>query len=438
MKRFFATAASPKFLKTPQTAVLVDGVRIPFQISGTGYKDLQAYELGRLALLGLFKRTGIDTSTIDRIIMGNVIQEVKTSNVAREAAISAGVPFSVPANTVTMACISSNMAVTTGIDQIVSGQADIIVASGVETMSDVPIRFSRALRKRIIASQKIKSPAGYLSLLAGLKAKDLAPELPAVAEYSTGETMGFSGDRLASAFGISRAAQDAFALKSHHNAAKAQKAGLLKDLVPVRAPVDVSADNGVRGDTTLEKLASLKPAFIKPHGTVTAGNASFLTDGASACLIMSEKKALELGYKPLAYFRDYVYVAQDPKDELLLGPAYGTYKLLKRTGLTMADIGVFENHEAFAGQVLANQAALASEKFAKKVGASAPLGSIPEEKLNLWGGSLSIGHPFGATGCRLVTTLANRMIHENQQFGLASACAAGGLGHVIIMERYPN
>ena len=196
---------------------------------------------------------------------------------------------------------------------------------------------------------------------------------------------------------------------------------------------------GVRGESTLEKLASLKPAFVKPHGTITAGNASFLTDGASAVLIMSEKKARELGYKPLAYLRDYTFVSQDPKNELLLGPAYATHKLLKRTGLSLSDIGVFEIHEAFAGQVLANQAALGSDKFAQeKLGVSAKVGAIPEDKMNLWGGSLSIGHPFGATGCRLVTTCANRLIQENQQFALLTACAAGGQGHGMIVERYPQ
>jgi acetyl-CoA acyltransferase len=200
-----------------------------------------------------------------------------------------------------------------------------------------------------------------------------------------------------------------------------------------------ASNEGVRGETTIEKLSSLRPAFVKPHGTVTAGNASFLTDGASAVLLMSEKKAKELGYKPLAYLRDYIYVSQDPKDELLLGPAYATHKLLKRNGLKLSDIGVFEIHEAFAGQVLANQAALDSDKFAKeKLGDSNKTGAIPEDKLNLWGGSLSLGHPFGATGCRLVTTAANRLAHENQQLALLTACAAGGQGHAMIVERYPQ
>ena len=196
---------------------------------------------------------------------------------------------------------------------------------------------------------------------------------------------------------------------------------------------------GVRGETTIEKLASLRPAFVKPHGTITAGNASFLTDGASAVLLMSEEKAKELGYKPLAYLRDYIYVSQDPKDELLLGPSYATHQLLKRTGLKLSDVGVFEIHEAFAGQVLANQAALDSAKFAQeKLGTSEKTGALPEDKLNLWGGSLSVGHPFGATGCRLVSTAANRLIHENQQFALLTACAAGGQGHAMIVERYPQ
>lgn len=423
-----------------RNAVLIDGVRTPFATSGTAYKDLMAHDLGRFALLGLLNRTGLNPKSIDRLVMGTVIQESKTSNVARESALGAGIPNSVPAHTVTMACISSNQAITTGIDLIRTGQADIIVASGTETMSDVPIRFSRPIRERLIKASKVKSPLGFLKLLAGLKLKDFAPEAPAIAEFSTGETMGQSADKLAAAFNATRAEQDEYALRSHKLAAAAQEKGLLKDeIVTVRPPTKfdpISADNGVRGDSTLSKLSSLKPAFIKPNGTITAGNASFLTDGASATLLMSEDKAKELGYKPKAYFKDYLYVAGDPKEELLLGPAYAIARILARNSLTLKDIDVFELHEAFAGQVIANLKALDMERFCtQSIGLKSKVGMIPLDKLNTLGGSLSLGHPFGATGCRLVTTAANRLIRENGKYAVVAACAAGGLGHAALIER---
>lgn len=423
-----------------RNAVLIDGVRTPFATSGTAYKDLMAHDLGRFALLGLLNRTGLNPKSIDRLVMGTVIQESKTSNVARESALGAGIPNSVPAHTVTMACISSNQAITTGIDLIRTGQADIIVASGTETMSDVPIRFSRPIRERLIKASKVKSPLGFLKLLSGLKLKDLAPEAPAIAEFSTGETMGQSADKLAAAFNATRAEQDQYALRSHQLAAAAHEKGLLKDeIVTVRPPTKfdpISVDNGVRGDSTLSKLSTLKPAFIKPNGTITAGNASFLTDGASATLLMSENKAKELGYKPKAHFKDYLYVAGDPKEELLLGPAYAIARILARNNLTLKDIDVFELHEAFAGQVIANLKALDMERFCtQSIGLKSKVGMIPLDKLNTLGGSLSLGHPFGATGCRLVTTAANRLIRENGKYAVVAACAAGGLGHAALIER---
>ena len=248
--------------------------------------------------------------------------QVRTTNVGREAALAAGYPRQVPANTVTMACISSNLAAANAVDAIRAGQATTVVVGGVETMSDVPIRFSREVRKRMIASQKVKGVGGYLKLLKGFKLGMLAPELPPIAEFSTNEVMGHSADRLAAAWGVSRAEQDEFALRSHQNAARASAANLLSDRLALSTPTSISTDNGVKGDSTLEKLASLKPAFVKPHGTITAASSSFLTDGASAALIMSKQTAEQRGHAPVAYLRDYVFTGMDPKEELLLGPAY--------------------------------------------------------------------------------------------------------------------
>ncbi|PIO40027.1 hypothetical protein AB205_0203570, partial [Aquarana catesbeiana] len=298
---------------------------------------------------GLLNRTGIPREAIDYIVYGTVIQEVKTSNVAREAALGAGFSDKTPAHTVTMACISSNQAMTTGVGLIASGQCDVVVAGGVEFMSDVPIRHSRKMRKAMLSLNKAKTLGQKLSLASRIRPDYFAPELPAVAEFSTSETMGHSADRLAAAFDVSRVEQDEYALRSHSMAKKAQEAGNLSDVIPYKVPGKdtVEKDNGIR-PSSMEQMAKLKPAFVKPFGTVTAANSSFLTDGASAVLIMSEEKALAMGYKPKAYLRDFVYVSQDPKDQLLLGPTYATPKVLEKAGLTLADIDAFEFHEAFA------------------------------------------------------------------------------------------
>jgi acetyl-CoA acyltransferase len=293
----------------------------------------------------------------------------------------------------------------------------------------------------MLKSQKLKGIGDTLKLLSQLRPSYFAPELPGIAEFSTGEIMGHSADRLAASFDISRKEQDDFAIRSHTNAQRAADQGFLKDVIPVKVPGSTAAitrDNGIRVGTP-EKLASLKPAFVKPYGTITAANASFLSDGASACLLTTEKKAKQLGWKPKAYLRDFMYVSQDPMDQLLLGPAYVIPKILERNGLKIEDVDVWEIHEAFAGQVLANLKALNSNYFCKTyMGRSGKFGEIPIDKINNWGGSLSIGHPFGATGVRLVTHCANRLIHENKRFAVLAACAAGGQGAGMLVERHPE
>lgn len=297
------------------------------------------------------------------------------------------------------------------------------------------------MRSLLLRANKAKNVQQKLALLASIRPDFFVPELPAVAEFSSGETMGHSADRLAAAFGASRKEQDEFALRSHTFAQQAQDKGFLTDVVPTQVPgsgKEITKDNGIRVSTP-EQLAKLKPAFIKPHGTVTAANSSFITDGASACLIMTEARAKSLGLKPKAYLRNFVYVSQDPIDQLLLGPTYGTPLVLDKAGLTMQDIDVFEFHEAFAGQILANFKAMDSEWFAKRyMNRSTKVGAPPLNKFNLWGGSLSLGHPFAATGVRLAMHTANRLVREDGQFGLVAACAAGGQGVAMILERHPD
>lgn len=408
-------------------------------LSGTAYNDMLAQELGRIAIKGLLTKTAYEPGKVDYVCMGTVIQEVRTSNIARESSLAAGVPLHVPAHTVTMACISANQAVATASAMIEAGQIETAIVGGAETMSDVPIRFSREMRKRFLKAQKYKTPADWLQFFKGFKMSYLAPEAPAIAEFSTGEVMGHSSDRLASKFGVTREEQDDFAFRSHQLAHKAHQAGLL--LPEIVAVGGNTYDNGIKGDGTREKLATLKPAFVKPHGTHTAANSSFLTDGGSAALIMSEERALKDGYMPKSRLVDTLFVSQDPKEELLLGPAYGVTRLLHRNGLSLKDIDVWEIHEAFAGQVLANLRAMESDKFVTdKVGlpVTAKVGSVPFDKLNLWGGSLSIGHPFGATGTRILTTASNRLIKENGRYAVISACAAGGQAVAMLVERYSS
>jgi len=325
--------------------------------------------------------------------------------------------------------------VSTGAEKILSGQADVVLAGGSETFSDVPIRFSKPLRQRFMTAEKAmkRGPAGILGLLKGLKMKDFAPEPPAIKNFSTDEVMGHSSDRLAARFGVTRKEQDEYAMRSHLNATKAHSNGKYDNEV---LPIDGSREeNCIRGDATMQRLSGLKPAFIKPHGTHTAGNSSPLTDGASACIIMSDEKAKQLEQQPRSHIKSWTFVSVDPFEEMLLGPAYAIAKVLKANKLTLNDIDVFEIHEAFAGQVLSNLAALDSEEWCKTQIDSARIGRIPEEKLNRWGGSLSIGHPFGATGVRILTTATNRLHDEDKKLALIAACADGGQAHASLIER---
>ncbi|MFB6273467.1 MAG: acetyl-CoA C-acyltransferase [Salinibacter sp.] len=423
-----------------RTAVFVDGCRIPFQRSGTGYADLMAYDMGRMVLRSLLARTGLPPDHIERVTLGTVVQDVNTSNVARESALAAGIPDHVPAFTVTMACISSNQAVTSGVDLIRGGQVDVMVAGGTETLSDPPVRLQRSVRTRLFQARGAKSTGDYLKLLDGLSPGDLIPESPDIAEFSTGEVMGESADRLAAMFGISREEQDEYALRSHRKAAAARDDGRLdEELAPAAVPPDfepITTDNVIRDDTSMDKLAALSPTFVKPFGTITAGSSSALTDGASATLLMAEDVADAKGFTPRAALREYTYVAQDPKTELLLGPAYAIPEVLDAAGLTLDDIDVIELHEAFAGQVLAVLEALRSDTFAEEhLNRSEAVGAVDMDRLNARGGSLSLGHPFGATGARLVMSAVNRLHDEDGRWALVSACAAGGQGHAMLVER---
>lgn len=423
-----------------QKVVVIDGCRTPFLRSGTDYMDLLSYQLGGFAIKGLLNKTGIDPNLIDGVIMGNVISNVKTPNVAREAALTGGVPDKVPCRTVSQACISANRAIGDACLEIMTGRSDIIIAGGIDHTSDSPIQFPRKMRKKLFNAQRLKTMGDNIKFITSLRISDFIPERPAVAEYTTNRVMGQDCDIMAARFEISREEQDKFAVRSHQLAAKAHEAGYLPaEMVDVSLPPKfkvINRDNGIRGGSTLEKVAKLRPAFDRKFGTLTAANSSFLTDGASAVLVMSEAKAKELGFTPKAEVVDFVFTGQRLDDELLLGPAYAVSKLLQRQNMTFDDLDIIEFHEAFAGQILSNLKALASDDFAiKNLGRDKAVGTVPMDKFNLWGGSLSIGHPFGATGGRLVTTTCNRLEKENGTYGILAACAAGAHGHAMLLKK---
>lgn len=434
--------------KTPPGAakgrevVLVRGSRTPFLRNNGAYKNLMSHDLGRFAVQGLLAKSGLDPALVELVVMGTVVQDPRTSNVAREISLGAGIPATTPAFTTTLACISSNVAATTATEMLRSGQASTAIVGGAETFSDPPIRLSKALRQALVKMQKAKGPGDYLKILSRLSPKDILPDIPSASEFSTGLTMGESCERMAKRFGVSRKEADEFAVRSHVLAARAWKEGILAEEVsPVQLPPEfetISEDDGPRGDSTVEVLAKLRPAFDKEHGINTAGNSSFLTDGASAVLLMTAERAAELGQKPKAILRDYVYGAGDPLEELLLGPVFTIPLLLKKNDLKISDIGVWEIHEAFAAQMVAVLKCLASNDFAKsRLGLEEAAGEIPLDKLNIWGGSLSIGHPFGATGGRLLTTAAHRLERSGERYAIISGCAAGGHGSAILLEN-PN
>jgi acetyl-CoA acyltransferase len=420
---------------------IIAGCRTPFARSGTVLRDAGAVDLARHATRELLARTGLDGGEVDQVIFGQVVPSVLAPNVAREVSLLPQFPRTIPAHSLNRACASGNQAVAEAHDQIALGQADVIIAGGTESLSDIPILHSKRLAGILVEASKAKTIGQRLGILARTRLKDLVPVTPAIAEPSTGETMGQSAEKMAKENGISREAQDEFALRSHQLAARGTEDGRLTAeiapwFVPPGCETAVTADNGIRPDTTLEQMAKLRPVFDRRYGSVTAANSSPLTDGASAVLVMSEEKARALGFAPLALVRSYAVAAVDPGEQLLMGPAFAVPKALDRAGITWRELGLVEMHEAFAAQVLSNIQALESRQFAQdKLGRGEAVGEVNRDRLNVMGGSISIGHPFGATGGRLTTTLANEMKRRDVQFGLISVCAQGGMGFAMVLER---
>jgi acetyl-CoA acyltransferase len=407
-------------------AVIVAGVRTPFVRAGSAFARLDVLDLAKAATGEALARTELDPAVVDEVVYGNVSRPVAYHNLAREIVIALDLPRGIPAHSVGMACASACVAITTAADHIAVGTAEAVLAGGAESLSNVPISYSPELARAFVGASQAKTLPQKLTSFAQVRPADLAPVAPGIRETSTGLTMGQSAERMAAINGIDRAEQDRWALRSHQLAARGWDDGrLAAEVAPVylggRA---VTGDGHIRRDSTIEKLASLPPVFDRAHGTISAGNASPLTDGAATVLLMSEERARALGYEPLAAIRSYAYAAVDPADQLLIAPAYAIPVALKRAGIRLDDVGLIEMHEAFAAQVLS------TFKVLEQNGA----GRVDEDRVNVMGGSIALGHPFGATGARLVTTLANEMRRRGARFGLASACAAGGNGAAIVLE----
>ncbi|MBP7549771.1 MAG: acetyl-CoA C-acyltransferase FadI [Gemmatimonadaceae bacterium] len=419
---------------------IIAGVRTPFAKSGTLLKSLSAIELGKIAVSELVHRTDLDPKSVDLLTFGTVLPSVLAPNIAREIALMPLLPKALDAYSVSRACASANQAITNAADQIALGHATVAIAGGAESLSNVPILHSRGFSDALVAASKAKTLTQRVQAFAKIRAKDFIPITPAIAEPTTGETMGQSAEKMAKLNGVSREEQDALALASHLNAAKGTADGrLTAEIVPVMVPprfeTAMTSDNGIRSDTTAEALAGLKPVFDRRYGSVTAGNASPLTDGGAAVLLMREDVAKAAGYQPKAYIRGYAYAALDPGEQLLQAPVLAAPMALKRAGLTLKDMDLVEMHEAFAAQVLSNLRGFESQYWAERAGFTSPVGTVDRSKLNVMGGSVSIGHPFGATGARITTTLVNELARRGGQFGLMTVCAAGGLGFAMVVER---
>lgn len=418
---------------------IVAGCRTPFCKAGTELKAFTAVDLARHATVELLHRANLDGHEVDEMYFGQVVPSPLAPNLAREVSLLPQFPRSIPAATVNRACASANTAIAQAHDQIALGHARVVIAGGAESLSDIPILHSRRFADTLVAASKAKGIPQRALVFARVRPRDLIPVTPAIAEPSTGETMGQSAEKMAKLNGISREAQDQFALRSHRLAHGGTQDGrLLAEIAPIYSAngAAVTRDNGIRSDTDLDKLAALKPVFDRRYGSVTAGNSSPLTDGAAALLLMSDDAARALGYEPLAYIRSYAVAALDPGDQLLMGPAYAVPMALDRAGIPWSELGLVEMHEAFAAQVLSNIQAFESREWAaERLGRSEPIGQVNGETLNVMGGSIAIGHPFGATGGRVTLTLANEMRRRDVQFGLISVCAQGGMGFAMVLER---
>ena len=419
---------------------IVSGLRTPFAKQWSAYREVSALDLANIVVSEMLQRIDLDPSEIQQVIYGQVVPSVEAPNIAREIVLATGMPKSIDAYSVSRACATSYQSTVNVAEAIMAGTIDTGVAGGADSASNVPITVSKRLAEALMAATKARSLGERMQAFAGLRPRDLAPVPPAIQEYSTGLSMGDSAEKMAKENHIGREAQDEFAHRSHSLAAKAWDEGKFDDevmevFVPNRFNQAIRQDNLIRKDTPLEKYAKLKPAFDRKHGTVTAGNSSPLTDGASALLLMREDKAKAAGFDVLGFIRSYAFAALDPAGQLLMGPSYATPIALDRAGVSVSDLDLIDMHEAFAAQILSNTQAFESDEWSQKhLGRSARIGDIDWDKFNVTGGSLSIGHPFAATGARQITQTLRELKRRGGNLALCTACAAGGLGAAMVLE----
>lgn len=418
---------------------IVAGLRTPFAKMATYFHGVPALDMGKMVVNEMLVRNEVKPEWIDQVVYGQVVQMPEAPNIAREIVLGTGMNVGTDAYSVSRACATSFQSTVNIAESMMAGTVEVGVAGGADSTSVSPIGVSKKLARALVDLQKAKTMGQKWGIFSKLGLKDLMPVPPAVAEYSTGLSMGQTAEQMAKSHQISREEQDALAHRSHSKAAESWNEGKLDGEVmtawaePFKGSLE--KDNNIRFDSKLEGYKKLRPVFDKKHGSVTAANATPLTDGASAVLMMTEGKAKALGYKPLGYIKSYAFSAIDVWEDMLMGPSYATPIALDRAGMTLNDLTLIEMHEAFAAQTLANVKMFASDKFAQeKLGRSKATGEIDMEKFNVMGSSIAYGHPFAATGTRMITQMLNELNRRGGGTGLLTACAAGGLGAAMIVE----
>lgn len=422
-----------------ERVAFVAGLRTPFAKQATYFRLTSSRELGQMVVGELMARSALDPALVDQVVYGAVAPAVEAPNIAREIVLGTGMDRRTEAYSVSRACATSFQSAVNVAESIMAGAIDIGVAGGADSTSVVPITVSKKLATSLVGLTKARTAGARMKILSKLRPKDLAPVPPAIAEFSTGLSMGESAEQMAKDWGVPRDEQDELAHRSHTLATKAWAEGKLDEIVMSAhvAPFKTSMtkDNCLREDSDLSKYGKLRPAFDKKYGTVTAANSSPLTDGASAVLMMRESTAKALGYEPLGYLRSYAFAALDPRRNLLMGPTHASPIALDRAGAKLKDMTLIDMHEAFAAQIACNIRGFASKKYAKEaLGRSSAVGDIDMDKFNVWGGSIAFGHPFAATGTRMITQTLHALRERGGGLALTSACAAGGLGAAMVLE----
>ncbi|QHM74748.1 3-ketoacyl-CoA thiolase [Mixta theicola] len=431
--------ALPLLTRQGDRIAITHGLRTPFARQATALHGIPAIELGRMVVSELMARSEIPAEIIEQLVFGQVIQMPEAPNIAREIVLSSGLNISTDAYSVSRACATSFQAVANLAESMLAGNVSAGIAGGADSSSVLPIGVSKKLSRTLVDLSKTRTLGKKLKLFSRLRPRDLLPVPPAVAEYSTGLRMGDTAEQMAKSYGISRERQDALAHRSHQRAAQAWREGRLDDEVMTvwAAPWRdaLRQDNNVRENSAVDDYARLRPAFDRRHGSVTAANSTPLTDGAAAVVLMTESRARALEITPLGYLRSYAFTATDVWQDMLLGPAYASPLALDRAGVTLNDLTLIDMHEAFAAQTLANLQLFNDARFAREqLNRERALGEVDEEKFNVLGGSIAYGHPFAATGARMITQTLNELRRRGGGLGLVTACAAGGLGAAMVLE----